>query len=369
MGYSTILLTLGLLVSGVCIPLILTFQNHQLLDGSDQPHYFHQPLLQAIMIFVGEILCILMIRVLTKSPSFLDPSVLGSLQPHQSLDSATDSQQEWSSPPIQRTSVCAWSSFYFIFPSICDISAILLANIGLIYSTPSVFQMMRSSITGLSAISGCLFLSRRILRHELPAILVMFIGTGMILWSSALSSEEGWLGPLLLLGSQIFVTIQYVLEEYLMKKYQLDPIRAMGTEAVFGGLLVALGVLLASLLVHDPESTVGQILDIKAGYADLIQHPALWQSAIALSLIVATFNFFGLAFGPSMGISGGSSVDMTRIALIWIVAIHFGWDNFSWLELVGFVMLGLGVFVFNGVFSSVLKRQRGEPSETSPLLA
>ena len=42
-----------------------------------------------------------------------------------------------------------------------------------------------------------------------------------------------------------------------------------------------------------------------------------------------------------------------RTILIWIIAINYGWDTFSWIQLGGFIVLVFGVFVFNGVFSWV----------------
>jgi hypothetical protein len=52
--------------------------------------------------------------------------------------------------------------------------------------------------------------------------------------------------------------------------------------------------------------------------------------------------------------------------LTWIIAIHYGWDSFSWLELVGFTVLVIGVFIFNGVFTSVKHSFAGE---STPLLS
>ncbi|KAI9488902.1 hypothetical protein BDB00DRAFT_981806, partial [Zychaea mexicana] len=73
----TLFLTLGLLASGVSIPLILTFQNHQRVNQNtnDPPEYFSQPLLQTAMIFLGEIVCIVVIQLASKTPALLDRSL------------------------------------------------------------------------------------------------------------------------------------------------------------------------------------------------------------------------------------------------------------------------------------------------------
>jgi hypothetical protein len=55
-----------------------------------------------------------------------------------------------------------------------------------------------------------------------------------------------------------------------------------------------------------------------------------------------------------------------RTILTWVIAIHYGWDSFNWLELAGFSVLVVGVFIFNGVFSSVKSTIVGE---STPLLS
>lgn len=94
---------------GVCIPLILSFQDYQKVNDVE---YFHQPLLQATMIFLGEMICILIIHLVTKTPSLLDRSMLEAVQPHHSYGN------DWVVP---QTSV--WSAAWFILPSACDLIA------------------------------------------------------------------------------------------------------------------------------------------------------------------------------------------------------------------------------------------------------
>ncbi|KAG1600964.1 hypothetical protein G6F46_013987 [Rhizopus delemar] len=107
----TVFLTLGLLLSGVSIPLILTFQDKQKVNEGD---YFHQPLLQTTMIFLGELICILFIHLVTKTPNLLDRSMLDAVQPHHSYSN------DWVPPQTTSTSR---SAIWFILPSACDLIA------------------------------------------------------------------------------------------------------------------------------------------------------------------------------------------------------------------------------------------------------
>ncbi|KAI8391823.1 uncharacterized protein BYT42DRAFT_558197 [Radiomyces spectabilis] len=306
------------------------------------------------MIFLGELICILVIHLASKTPSLLDRSMLEAVQPHYG-----DSGNDWIVP---RTATLSWSAVWFILPSACDLVATTLMNLGLTYTTASVFQMVRSSIMGFSAIFSFLFLSRRFLPHEWVSVTVILVGTGIIAWSATLAGE--WRGALYLMIAQLFVAAQFILEEYLMDRYHLDPVRAMSIEGVFGAVLFCTALLLAALFGTG-------VFDVKTGFSELLDDYVLWQSALVLALMVAIFNIFGLAISTAVGVAGRSVIDAFRIVLIWIVGVHYGWDNFSWYEFGGFTLLVLGIFMFNGVFASLRTAvvNRGRGAESAPLLS
>jgi hypothetical protein len=178
-------------------------------------------------------------------------------------------------------------------------------NLGLIYTTPSVYQMMKSSIVGFSAIFSCLFLSRKFLHKEWVSIIAILLGTTTIIWSVIYKDEVNYLGPILLLLAQLFVAGQFILEEYLMDRYHLDPVRAMGIEGVFGALLLSGALVITALFGRDE-------FDISRGLQDLFGSYILWQSALVLAFMVAVFNFFGLAVSASIGVPGRSMIDSLR---------------------------------------------------------
>ncbi|GAN05276.1 integral membrane protein [Mucor ambiguus] len=358
----TVFLTIGLLISGVCIPLILTFQDNQKIyvkqddktpDG-EEFYYFNQPLLQTSMIFLGELICILIIHLVTKTPSMLDRSMLEAVQPHNS-NSYSD-YNEWTMP---RTSTWSWSAAWFILPSACDLIATTLLNLGLIYTSPSVYQMMKSSIVGFSAIFSCLFLSRKFLGKEWVSISAILVGTLAIIGSVLYKDKFNYWGPIYLVVAQLFVAAQFILEEYLMDRFHLDPVRAMGIEGIFGTLLLSSALAITALFGQN-------VFDITQGLQDVFSSYVLWQSALLLAFMVAIFNFFGLAVSTTIGVPGRSMIDTSRTVLTWIIAVHYGWDSFSWLELIGFTVLVFGVFIFNGVFTSLKANVVGE---STPLLS
>ena len=165
--------------------------------------------------------------------------------------------------------------------------------------------MMRSSIVGFSAIFSCLFLSRKFLNREWVSIIAILLGTTTIVWSAMLNEQVNYLGPIFLVVSQFFVAGQFILEEYLMDRYHLEPVRAMGIEGIFGTLLLGGSLAITALFGRDE-------FDISQGVKDLFGSYILWQSALVLVFLVAVFNFFGLAVSKSIGAPGRSVIDTLR---------------------------------------------------------
>lgn len=98
-------------------------------NSNEDPEYFGQPLLQTAMIFLGEIVCILVIQVASRTPSLLDRSMLQVVAPQQQQQQ----QQTNTAPPSSgygdhpewaaATRSSNWALAWFAVPSACDLIA------------------------------------------------------------------------------------------------------------------------------------------------------------------------------------------------------------------------------------------------------
>lgn len=165
--------------------------------------------------------------------------------------------------------------------------------------------MIKSSIVGFSAIFSCLFLSRKFLNREWISIFAIILGTAGIAASVLYEEETNYLGPIYLVVAQLFVAGQFILEEYLMDRHHLDPVRAMGIEGIFGTFLLSSALAITALFGQDK-------FDITQGLKDVFDSYVLWQSALVLAFMVAIFNFFGLAVSTTIGVPGRSMIDSIR---------------------------------------------------------
>jgi hypothetical protein len=70
---------------------------------------------------------------------------------------------------------------------------------------------------------------------------------------------------------------------------------------------------------------------------------------------VSGFNYFGLSVTRSVSATARSTIDTCRTLFIWLVSLALGWESFKWLQVVGFMMLVYGTFLFNDIVRPPLK--------------
>ncbi len=108
----------------------------------------------------------------------------------------------------------------------------------------------------------------------------------------------------------------------------------------------------------------GGYFDMSAGLYQILSVPAVLASSIAICFTIAFFNFFGFLVTSNVSATARSTIDTCRTLGIWIVSLTLGWENVpiavGSLQVLGFVLLVYGTFLFNGIVSPPLSAaQRG----------
>ncbi len=96
---------------------------------------------------------------------------------------------------------------------------------------------------------------------------------------------------------------------------------------------------------------------------------------------IAFFNFAGISVTKEMSATTRMVLDSSRTIIIWLFSIIFRWQQFQALQLLGFVFLISGMFIYNNIiFAPLINkiRKRNDPvvdesintnaNERSPLL-
>ena len=99
------------------------------------------------------------------------------------------------------------------------------------------------------------------------------------------------LGVLLIAFAQLFTATQFVLEEFIMAKHTIQPIRMVGWEGVFGFSITIIGMPILYALFGMRESGKGGYFDIPHGAHQLFSKPEIWGTAIAIMFSIG-YDFF-----------------------------------------------------------------------------
>merc|ERR1719510_1650411 len=162
------------------------------------------------------------------------------------------------------------------------------------------------------------------------------------------------MGDVIIVCAQVIVASQMVYEEKFITKYNVPALKAVGWEGTFGFLT------LSTLLIPFYFIPVGNFFgdqinprhvleDVYDGLYQLAHNSEL-AGAFSLTVIsIAFFNFAGISVTKEMSATTRMVLDSVRTLVIWGVSLVVQWQKFHWLQLVGFLILVIGMCIYNNL--------------------
>lgn len=286
-------------------------------------------------------------------------------------------------------------------------------NVGLLFVVASIYQMTRGALVLFVGLFSIVFLHRRLYAYQWLALFTVVLGVGLVGLAGALAKPHSpqsvddaqhlareaaraivkraqdtysaastsealhiMLGVLFIAGAQIFTASQFVLEEWILERYAMTPLKVVGWEGIFGFTVTLFGMLLLHIFVGSTEAGRGGYFDAVEGFRAMREHSRVMWSSFAIMLSIgyvyssssrkatvqltntvhSGFNFFGISVTQSVSATSRSTIDTCRTLFIWMISLALGWETFKWLQVVGFAMLVYGTFLFNDIVKPPLKR-------------
>lgn len=313
---------------------------------------FDHPFLQAVGMFLGELSCLLVFRLVfwyyTRKAKAgeaveLPPSVSGSRD---------------------------FNPLIFLPPAMCDLFGTSIMYIGLNLTYASSFQMLRGAVIIFTGLLSVAFLGRRLRSYEWLGIMAVMCGLVVVGLSDILfpdsHSTKGpnsiITGDLLIVLAQVISASQMVIEEKFVTKYKVAPLQAVGWEGFFGFLV--LGVLLVPMYFIPTGNAIfqnpgGQMEDAIDGFIQIGNSWQVCTGVIGTVLSIAFFNFAGISVTKELSATTRMVLDSVRTLVIWLFSLAVSWQSFNWTQVVGFVVLILGMFLYNDVVLRPFLIQRG----------
>eukprot|EP00301_Raphidiophrys_heterophryoidea_P012960 c2028_g1_i1.p1 GENE.c2028_g1_i1~~c2028_g1_i1.p1 ORF type:complete len:440 (-),score=105.08 c2028_g1_i1:283-1602(-) len=346
---------------------------------------FQKPWTQTLVMFLGESMCMLLFfynRYRARSRQ----QVYAPFSERQPLLARPHNPESSEHSAIKFSSI--WACF---LPALCDLGGTTLSGVGLLFTTASVFQMLRGSIIVFTATFSIIFLKRKVLPFQWFGIAVTvsgiaLVGTASYLHSSSSSSSASMvmIGNLLVILSQIMSATQMVIEEKFLKSKKLPPEFVVGCEGLFG--VIAMLCVVLPIVYNIPFKTCTQTwcqdgegihenaLDAWA----LMTHSPLLFSLVALYWVsIAFYNFCGLAVAKKLSAVHRTLVDACRTVVVWVVdlALYYitsGQYGEEWvtssglLQLTGFCLMVFGALTYNKVIRLPCMFAYPDPDPATP---
>ncbi|XP_037041338.1 solute carrier family 35 member F6 [Bradysia coprophila] len=335
-------LAVTLVVTGSINTLSTKWADNLSAAGSDgQVRQFEHPFVQACFMFLGEMLCLLAFKAFY-------------YYYRSKRDGSEDVNQLVKG---NRT----FNPFILFVPAMCDMIATSIMYVGLNLTYASSFQMFRGSVIIFVGILSVAFLNRTLVPREWAGIIFVIIGLGIVGAADFMSNDGGTdhsrnniiTGDLLIILAQIITSVQMVYEERYVAGMDIPALQAVGWEGFFG--FTTLGLLLVPMYYikvgapfnHNAHGSLEDLIDA------MYQLSHNWQLQMAISgtvISIAFFNFAGISVTKEISATTRMVLDSVRTLVIWVTALLVGWQQFHWLQIIGFSGLLFGMCLYNNVF-------------------
>ena len=265
-----------------------------------------------------------------------------------------------------------WRTFVLlVIPAAFDLLGTALASIGLLFTTVSVYQLVRCSVIIVTAVLKATVLKQQLTHYMWCGILVNTLAMVLVSSSSLLpgasagaSVEEDGIdrdprvGIVFILLSCLVQGSQYVFEERVMTVDNAPPLVVVGMEGLWGALLMPIVVFPWAYIL--PGTDVGGCMEnIYDSYVMVQRSSAIQLILVIFTLTVFFYNIFCIYVTFLLSSIWHAILDNFRPISVWVTDLAlfylftqgaFGerWTTASWLELLGMILLFLGTAIYNG---------------------
>lgn len=371
--------------------------------------HFEQPVIQTLQMFVGEMGCWLVVGLMSLYNKYVakQGTAAAAYQPVPTADNGDgpDNASIRSHTALNgsvghkhggQNVLRGWRVLLLAAPSTCDICGTTLMNVGLLLVAASIYQMTRGALVLFVGVFSVVFLRRKLHLFQWLSLVGVMTGVAIVGLAGAIQPDKKHVGTdlphastadigsdaarvivgvLMIAGAQIFTATQFVLEEWILERSDIEPLRVVGWEGFFGFTVTLLGMAVLHLAIGRTEAGHLGPFDMVEGWRQFWEYRPVFISSVLIMISIgyvpspfphsppnptnlppySGFNFFGLSVTRSVSATSRSTIDTCRTLFIWMVSLGLGWETFKWLQVVGFALLVYFTFLFNGIVQPPLE--------------
>jgi drug/metabolite transporter (DMT)-like permease len=275
------------------------------------PKKFEQPVLQTAQMFVGESGCWIIVGLMALYKKYTNkrtPTENG-YRPVSTTDDAPETNGHANGTPAKTDGLAGFRILLLALPSICDICGTTLMNAGLLMVAASIYQMTRGALVLFVGLFSVVFLRRKLHAYQWISLVGVVMGVAVVGLAGAISPDqqnkggepaEGdpsepvdmpdavrvILGVMLIAFAQIFTATQFVLEEWILERSDIDPINVVGWEGMFGLAVTFIGMLVLYFTIGRTESGRYGMFDMVEGFRQMTEYKAVLISSFMIMISI-----------------------------------------------------------------------------------
>jgi len=307
-------------------------------NGNKTMHSFNHPFVQSAGMFLGEITCLLAFMII------------------RSYFKKVKKVEDTELPEMVRSD--KFNRFIFFIPALLDMTATTTMYIGLNMTYASSFQMLRGALIVFTGILTITVLKRKLMVFQWLGIFVIIVGLAVVgsndfLKKTDSNSEFGAgsmiTGDVLIVLAQILTAFQMIVEEKFLRGKNIAPLQAVGYEGLFGFIIASLLLIPLFYIKVMKDGVWTPIEDPYDAYLQIINN---WKTALAICgnvVSIAFFNFAGISVTKEISATTRTVLDSIRTLVVWLFFLSIGHEEYSTLQLFGFILLVTGIMIHNDV--------------------
>ena len=264
--------------------------------------------------------------------------------------------------------------WYFLFPSLFDMLGSTTSIIALTFLPSSIYQMFRGITIVFTCIASILFLKNKYYRQHFLGICIVVIGLIIVGLNAALGGKDEYdskivLGIFLVIVSELFSSFFFVSEEKILKKFDVPPLKQAGLEGMWGMSCYIIllfifyfirceswdDLLKDNICIKDSENGELRFENVIFAFKQIWVSWELKLYIPMFILAISFFNFSGLTISKYASATSRTIINTLRTILVWTFFLTMPFvpddtkETFSWLELLGFIIVVIGGLIYNKI--------------------
>lgn len=285
------------------------------------------------------------------------------------------------------------SSWVMIPSALCDIFGVSIMLLGLLRTSASSYQMLRGSVIIFTGISSRLFLGKRMPWKKWGSILIVLIGLIIVGLADLIqpsintefnddgqqqanisikpmivnqtrnatspSKDENKInievyGDILVVCSQFFLAVKAVYTEKVLSYYDIDPLKGVGWEGLYGFMIMTLIMIPLSYIdvqsrdwssSPSPPWTLADPID---GFIQLNNNSLLLVVFCAYVAFIALYKYGAISVTKEFSATTKVILDTPITILVWVISLCVAWESFKYLKPIGYFIMVVGIFMYSG---------------------